>query len=126
MPDNDLISRTALLDAYDAAHNGPPGGARKLIEEAPAVCKPRLMEYNELGDTINKRAVWLECYKAESVSLAIICDRSEYNGSWMIFDYNSGKKHVMLRASYGQSWRCWTEKPTAEEREAAEWIHEGR
>ena len=37
MPDNDLISRSALIAAYDAAHNGPPGGARKLIEEAPAV-----------------------------------------------------------------------------------------
>ncbi len=34
---NDLISRSALLDAYDAAHKGPPGGARKLIAEAPAV-----------------------------------------------------------------------------------------
>lgn len=31
----DLISRSALLAAYDAAHKGPPGGARKLIEEAP-------------------------------------------------------------------------------------------
>ena len=36
MLNNDLISRTALLAAYDAAHKGPPGGARKLIEEAPA------------------------------------------------------------------------------------------
>lgn len=33
----DLIDRQALLDAYDAAHEGPPGGARKLIEEAPSV-----------------------------------------------------------------------------------------
>ena len=32
---NDLISRSALLVAYDKAHKGPPGGARKLIEEAP-------------------------------------------------------------------------------------------
>ena len=32
---DDLISRKALLDAYDKAHQGPPGGARKLIEEAP-------------------------------------------------------------------------------------------
>ena len=32
----DCISRAALLAAYDAAHVGPPGGARKLIEEAPA------------------------------------------------------------------------------------------
>ena len=35
--DNDLISRKALLKAYDKAHKGPPGGARKLIEEAPSV-----------------------------------------------------------------------------------------
>lgn len=37
MLNNDLISRPALLAAYDAAHKGPPGGARKLIEEAPGV-----------------------------------------------------------------------------------------
>ena len=34
---SDCISRAALLAAYDAAHVGPPGGARKLIEEASAV-----------------------------------------------------------------------------------------
>ena len=32
---DDLISRSALLAAYDKAHKGPPGGARKLIENAP-------------------------------------------------------------------------------------------
>lgn len=32
-----LIKRETLLAAYDAAHKGPPGGARKLIEEAPEV-----------------------------------------------------------------------------------------
>ena len=37
MLNNDTISRTALLAAYDAAHKGPPGKARKLIEEAPTV-----------------------------------------------------------------------------------------
>lgn len=35
--DGDTISRAALLAAYDAAHKGPPGGARKLIEEAPVM-----------------------------------------------------------------------------------------
>lgn len=33
----DLIDRDKLLSAYDAAHKGQPGGARKLIAEAPAV-----------------------------------------------------------------------------------------
>lgn len=34
---DDLISRKALLEAYDKVHQGPPGGARKLIAEAPSV-----------------------------------------------------------------------------------------
>lgn len=34
---NDLISRKALLAEYDRVHIGPPGGARKLMEDAPAV-----------------------------------------------------------------------------------------
>lgn len=33
----EYIEREALLAAYDKAHEGPPGPARKLIEEAPAV-----------------------------------------------------------------------------------------
>ena len=37
MQNDDRISRSALLAAYDAAHKGPPGGARKLIVEAPAI-----------------------------------------------------------------------------------------
>jgi len=31
------ISKNALLEEYDKHHVGPPGGARKLIEEAPEV-----------------------------------------------------------------------------------------
>lgn len=33
----ELINRKTLLDEYDRQHKGAPGGARKLIEEAPAV-----------------------------------------------------------------------------------------
>lgn len=35
--ESDLISRAALLAEYDQVHVGAPGGARKLIAEAPAV-----------------------------------------------------------------------------------------
>jgi hypothetical protein len=34
---NDLISRNALIAEYDRVHIGPPGGARKLMEDAPSV-----------------------------------------------------------------------------------------
>ena len=33
---SEYIEREALIAAYDAAHKGPPGGARKLMEDAPA------------------------------------------------------------------------------------------
>ena len=34
---DDMISRAYVLAEYDRQHKGPPGGARKIIEEAPAV-----------------------------------------------------------------------------------------
>lgn len=37
MPNNDLISRSALIAEYDRVHVGAPGGARKLMQYAPAV-----------------------------------------------------------------------------------------
>lgn len=33
----DLISRSALIAEYDRVHVGAPGGARKLMEDAPSV-----------------------------------------------------------------------------------------
>ena len=32
----DYVSRQYLLNEYDRQHQGPPGGARKIIVEAPA------------------------------------------------------------------------------------------
>ena len=32
----DYVSRQYLLDEYDRQHKGPPGGARKIIKEAPS------------------------------------------------------------------------------------------
>ena len=35
--EDDLISRRALIAEYDRVHIGEPGGARKLMMDAPAV-----------------------------------------------------------------------------------------
>lgn len=40
---NDLVSRRWLLEEYDKRHDGTPGGARKLIEEAPPVANARVV-----------------------------------------------------------------------------------
>ena len=34
---DDLISRAHVLAEYDRQHKGRPGGARKIMEDAPAV-----------------------------------------------------------------------------------------
>ena len=58
MQDNDMISRRALLAAYDAAHKGPPGGARKLIEEAPTIAIDPGYEIRRMGfDCITQNPV---------------------------------------------------------------------
>ena len=36
-PHGRLIDRDALIAAYDAQHDGEPGRARKLMEEAPTI-----------------------------------------------------------------------------------------
>lgn len=36
MPNGDFVSRQWLIDEYHRRHQGPPGGALKMIEEAPA------------------------------------------------------------------------------------------
>ena len=44
----DLVSRQYLLAEYDRQHKGPPGGARKIIEEAPAVMAEAMQKLRHL------------------------------------------------------------------------------
>lgn len=41
----DLIDRDALIAEYDRVHVGAPGGARKLMQDAPAVNRWISLEY---------------------------------------------------------------------------------
>lgn len=46
----ELIDRKALIAEYDRVHIGPPGGARKLMEDAPIVDAVTLP--CKIGDTV--------------------------------------------------------------------------
>lgn len=65
MDKNDLISRAYVLAEYDRQHQGPPGGARKIMEEAPAVdAIPMWWITEKFLDVLNKdkelsKAVWV-------------------------------------------------------------------
>lgn len=55
----DLISRSSLLAKYDEQHEGPPGRARKLIEdEQPAKQGTTTMT---VGRTKGETTMWYEC-----------------------------------------------------------------
>ena len=51
---DDLISRSWLLSEYDKRHKGPPGGARKLIEEAPSALGTDCISRQAAVDVIDK------------------------------------------------------------------------
>lgn len=71
---------------------------------------------------------WIERNKNGCVSIvADVLDRSDYDRFFGQVDSNMMRQGLVdhmtrYRAeSYGKTWRCWAEKPTEEERKAAEW-----
>lgn len=89
---SDLISRSALLAEYDRVHVGEPGGARKLISEAPAV-------YAIPIDTVAEMLADLfgDCcpcnYNDLDEVLSIGCERKNCPGVFE-YDYSCWKKYV--------------------------------
>ena len=69
---NDLISRKALITEYDRVHIGPPGGARKLMKDAPTV--DAVILPCEIGDMVHRKDGSWNVVGFE-------CDRS---GSWKV------------------------------------------
>lgn len=74
--DNDLVSRSWLLAEYDKQHEGPPGGARKIIETAPPARSEQVAKLYELLDDVCK-SVRSE-HEDDSV-----CGLCQYDGAYM-------------------------------------------
>ena len=59
---SDYVSRQYLLDEYDRQHQGPPGGARKIIAEAPAAdvvpTEPQEIGYDQCANAMLK--MWMD------------------------------------------------------------------
>ena len=56
---DDMISRAYVLAEYDRQHKGPPGGARKIMEEAPTIpaipvewLEDKELDYRTIGDKL--------------------------------------------------------------------------
>lgn len=64
-------------------------------------------------------AVWLE-NKRDIGTVLSIC-KSEDDMWFRFFSKNEWENVAYLRKNYGITWRCWTARPTEEQRKAVKW-----
>lgn len=76
-----LIDADDLLAEYDRQHEGEPGKARKLIEDAPTVAAVPVSKILALRDALNE---------ADAVTM-----RGLRNLNMLIGKYEGGKDHVL-------------------------------
>lgn len=124
------MDRKTAIDWLKSIRRGVHGGdeeydrrrkeALDMAIEALKAQESRVMKFNELEDTIADRAVWYEAFLTEVPTIAIVCEKSIADDAYTIFDFISGR-HRVTRKTYGAAWRCWTARPTEEQREAAKW-----
>lgn len=86
-----LIDADALLAAYDSQHEGPPGKARTLIEEAPTVGG-----WISVGDGRPAEPGWYLVYAPEYIKSA--GKREWYDG--LMFAKWNGKSWSIERGYY--------------------------
>lgn len=94
-----------------------------LLRDALELLKaqmPRVLEFDELEDTIADRAVWYEAFLTEVPTIAIVCEKSIADDAYTIVDFISGR-HRVTRRTYGAAWRCWNTRPTDEQRKVTQW-----
>ena len=74
---DELISRSALIAEYDRVHVGAPGGARKLMQDAPAV---EAVEVVRCKDCIHQRTTdgFYACHKFMGENVSIITNPNNY------------------------------------------------
>lgn len=79
-----LIDADALLAEYDRQHEGEPGKARKLIEDAPTVAAVPASKILALRDAL------YALYESDAVTM-----RGLRNLNMLIAKYEGGKDHAV-------------------------------
>lgn len=83
---HDLISRAYVLAEYDRQHKGPPGGARKIIEDAPAVDAVPVMRCRNCIHCFNTDSDPMEPYDGEA---HWYCD--EFDTDWNVLQLDPNR-----------------------------------
>lgn len=73
MENKELIYREALIAEYDRVHQGPAGGARKLMVDAPAV-DALIIPEGGVGEVSDGYHTFNELYHHRAVLFSVICN----------------------------------------------------
>lgn len=90
------------------------------------VQEPRVMTLEEVRKTPYTRPIYCEWREGE-VHTALISPRQKMRVKGYVEMYTDDEDvgllnyEVHIMESYGETWRCWTSRPTDEQREAVKW-----
>jgi len=79
--------------------------------------EPRVLTLEELSE---KTDVWLESLEYDTIDPAL-SSGSYDDGTVGLMTLEEEELFYMDEADYGVKWRCWTSRPTEEQRKAVKW-----
>lgn len=128
MDRDEMVSRLDFMSQYFAARGDMAVGDGKLLLiacakaacEAAALVKaqtPRVIGISKIY-TAKKLDVWIEDKGENTVHPLMLIETEMTDKSQTVFFYP-----ILVRPikAYGETWRCWTARPTDEQRKAVAW-----
>lgn len=94
--------------------------SQELAADALAILKaqePCLMDFSDI-QTVSKMDVYLEDRGSDLVYPLMLLGAENSNKSQAVFFHPMTVKPL---SAYGKTWRCWTSRPTDEQRKAVKW-----
>ena len=96
----------------------------QAIDEITELLKEQEPRVLTLAEAANDNEVWTEVWRKNKVGTILIMailwptpDFKDFNLDLM----GTSNQAFQLSSEYGKTWRCWTAKPTAEQRLEAKW-----
>ena len=102
---------------------------RSTIQDALALLKAqqaRVMNLDLPSSEWEDKVIWLEIKGKKPIPCLFrkCCDRMMFGRYERIMSFDaigSSKEGGFFLRNYGVNWRCWTSRPTDEQREAVKW-----
>ena len=100
----------------EAVHNAYDHGFYNALKMLKAQ-EPRVMTADEVQED---KLVWIEVPQSDEIWPALLRETDWFgHPTWAMRGYALGGYY--LHSGYGRDWRCWTAKPTEDQRLAAKW-----